>query len=471
MDYDALLKRNLLPGKKFDSLFPPSTCKVEFLGTGLTDFTIDQMEDWVLDNYQEAKKVAKELQQSSLSETCKKIHWFLFNHFQYNADLADQYLRAPACAWHSRHEGMDCKSFSIVASCILLNLDVLHYIRKIKQLNENPNDYTHVYVIVPKDQVNGNLEKGYYTIDGTLANTAEPFFTEKSDLKMSLQHYGLKGTPNQGLGLSIGNLNLGNLFSNISCIGGSSLDGNALRVYIGNVETYYKDLFSDINDAVIANDMTNFSLYINEFFGNTKMLAVASQRNRNKGWNACTNRSIDEATKTYKFYENVVGAALNSWLSKYFNESTTGQAVQYTSAGAEAKYGFRHLNVSPAEVVNQPLKQYSFKGIDVPAFQITNYIAQLAQTYSSNKETTFNAVQFLQGLTTTIAAFSPTPSEGQTATGQGNYSSPNTDLQFSNQPQPTTQTAGFGMIGWIVLLGSVGYAFTQMKDNGTGAKK
>ena len=95
------------------------------------------------------------------------IQNFLYWHLQYALDGEKQLLRSPACSWVSRFQGIDCKSYSIFASTILLNAGISHYMRRIKQKG-NPDAFTHVYVVVPIDQQSYDLSKEYYTIDGTI---------------------------------------------------------------------------------------------------------------------------------------------------------------------------------------------------------------------------------------------------------------------------------------------------------------
>ncbi len=59
----------------------------------------------------------------------------------------------------------------------------------------NPDSFTHVYVIVPKNQETGSLLDGYFTIDGTRKNKSEGKFTLAKDIFMSqLPHLGLNGS-------------------------------------------------------------------------------------------------------------------------------------------------------------------------------------------------------------------------------------------------------------------------------------
>lgn len=193
-DISQALKRPLLYGTRFNELIAKPTGQSKQLDQGNTFYTVQVIKTWSQTFYKQVAKLAKVLQKDSLETTCINIHSFLYNHLQYQADGALQNLRSPANSWHNRKEGIDCKSYSIFASCILTNLGINHYIRQIKQAGFNPENFSHVYIVVPKDQTTANLENGYFTIDGTLKNTSEPNFIIKEDEFMSkLEHMGLNG--------------------------------------------------------------------------------------------------------------------------------------------------------------------------------------------------------------------------------------------------------------------------------------
>lgn len=191
MDIDSLLKRNLLSGQEYEPLFPRVNCDKSALGSGNTFDTVRLIKNTVVKYNYQTKKIAPLLQKSSLKETCDKIYWFLYNHIQYKADGLEQLLRSPACAFKQRVEGVDCKTYSIFASCILANLGLRHYIRQIKQPTFRPDLFTHVYVIVPLDQATGSLKNGYLIIDGTTSNNREPIFIMQHDTPVNLPHFGL----------------------------------------------------------------------------------------------------------------------------------------------------------------------------------------------------------------------------------------------------------------------------------------
>lgn len=191
MNIDNLLKRNLLGGQEYEPLFPAVSCDKVSLGNGNTFNTVRLIKSWVVKYNYQTKEVAKLLQQSSLKETCDKIYWFLYNHIQYRADGFEQNLRSPACAFKQRVEGVDCKTYSIFASCLLVNMGIKHFIRQIKQPSFKPELFTHVYVIVPLNQKTGDIKQGYFIIDGTTSNNREPIYIMAHDTEVSLPHFGL----------------------------------------------------------------------------------------------------------------------------------------------------------------------------------------------------------------------------------------------------------------------------------------
>lgn len=202
-EINSFLKRKIKSGKRYDFLIPKSSCNVSFLEEGDTEKAIKNMAFWSKKYQNHTKKLTPIFEKHSLEEMCEKLHKFLFEHFQYKIDSFDQNLRSPACAWASRKDGIDCKSYSIFASTVLLNLGVSHYLRRVKQA-ENEG-FTHVYVIVPKDQNQPkNLKKGYYVIDGTINQTKELPVYQTDDVYMEaeLPIYGLAGAREEKQGLS-----------------------------------------------------------------------------------------------------------------------------------------------------------------------------------------------------------------------------------------------------------------------------
>ena len=201
-EINLVLKRRIKSGDEFNHLIEkPKNQKVE-LQKGDTFYSVAMMKVWVEKFYKQVAKLSEILKGQTIKETCDKIHYFLYYDIQYQADGVTQNLRSPANSWFNRREGIDCKSYSIFASSVLMNLGIKHYIRQIKQPNFNPRQYTHVYVVVPVDQQSGKLDNGHSIIDATIASNNEPNYTSKKDVFMNqkLPHIGLNcPTPRKGL--------------------------------------------------------------------------------------------------------------------------------------------------------------------------------------------------------------------------------------------------------------------------------
>ena len=179
-------------------IFPKAACKRTNLGDGDTFFSVEQIVIAIDTYYTQCQKIAKLLKGNTLQATCKNIHQFLYHHFQYKADSEVQQLRSPACSWAQRFIGIDCKSYTILAGSIIKALGYNSYVRQIKQpYSTYPDQYTHVYLIVPISQKDNDLRKGYYVIDGTVPTTKEALYSEKADeIVTAMKHIGLNGVQN-----------------------------------------------------------------------------------------------------------------------------------------------------------------------------------------------------------------------------------------------------------------------------------
>lgn len=183
---------------------PFSDCSSVLLANGDTKTAIDNMAMWSNKYKHQTKILAeKKFKQFSFNNLSKELHSFLYHHFQYKLDGYEQKLRSPACSWSTRSEGIDCKSYSIFASTVLLNLGVSHYLRRI--IANQGEDYSHVYVIVPKNQKTKNVKDGYYTIDGTVKFTEEVNYYKKDDVFVTPRsNYTLNGAISGALANSAG---------------------------------------------------------------------------------------------------------------------------------------------------------------------------------------------------------------------------------------------------------------------------
>ena len=179
-------------------IFPKAACKRTNLGDGDTFFSVEQIVIAIDTYYTQCQKIAKLLKGNTLQATCKNIHQFLYHHFQYKADSEVQQLRSPACSWAQRFIGIDCKSYTILAGSIIKALGYNSYVRQIKQpYSTYPDQYTHVYLVVPTSQKDNDLRKGYYVIDGTVPTTKEALYSEKADeIVTAMKHIGLNGAQN-----------------------------------------------------------------------------------------------------------------------------------------------------------------------------------------------------------------------------------------------------------------------------------
>ena len=157
MDFDTHLNRIVLPGTQYNNLIPKTTCQSTPSTSGNTDVSIQLMAEVIQEYGFQTNALAKVLQQNTLQQTVLAIKNFAYNHFQYKADDELQQLRSLACSWYDRYNGIDCKSYSILVGSILGALNITYYICKIKQPAYMPNDFSHVYIIVPINQQNGGL--------------------------------------------------------------------------------------------------------------------------------------------------------------------------------------------------------------------------------------------------------------------------------------------------------------------------
>lgn len=133
--------------------------------------TLEFMAQWTKKYANQMSKIAPILKGATLGETCNNIYKFLYWHFQYALDGNVQDLHSPSSAWRNRQTGFDCKTYSILAGCILENLKIPYSFRMV-QLSEPI--WSHVYVVVP----NGN---NYFVIDATKHENTEVKFSKKYD--------------------------------------------------------------------------------------------------------------------------------------------------------------------------------------------------------------------------------------------------------------------------------------------------
>lgn len=192
---NTMLKRQISDGESFNNLIEKPKAEFKQLKKGNTFYSVQVMKLWVQKFYTQVAALSQVLKGETLEETCYNVHGFLVKYIQYEIDQETQRVRSPANSWQNREKGIDCKSFSVFASAVLTNLGIKHYIRQIKQLRIQPNRFSHVYIVVPRNQETANLNDGYFPIDGTVTDfDIKPKYTQKEDIIMDeLEHVGLNG--------------------------------------------------------------------------------------------------------------------------------------------------------------------------------------------------------------------------------------------------------------------------------------
>lgn len=450
------LQRNLKDGKKYNALIPKSACEKVYFGKGDTFYSVEKIKSQAIQHTNQVQKLAKvlknEVATNSLQSICLKIHWFLYNHIQYKADGEAQLLRSPACAWQSRYDGVDCKSYSVFASAILLQLGIKHYIRQIKQLNKTPDKFTHVYVVVPVNQNSGNLKDGYYTIDGTLQHTNEPYYLQEESTFMDLlPHYGLNGVGlsaeenNTILGIDFSSWNLGSL----SCIGGA-FDANTFNLHLTEVTNFYNNEIAKLNNATANGDLPAVQKAVNRIMQQALMNAHYSNLANGYWWSSpCTIESVKAFNQASNYFLTLFKKTLiNGWLSEYFNFNS------YQRPSSTLEFYTKNYYPNDQFVIAIPTTQYkdfSLKeGITaIKKYEFTPYVNNTVFTSA------FNPVKYIDSLPKTLVTF----------TGNSNdvYDSenPNNSNQYSQDP---TSKAGIGkVLGWGLTAGALVYLFSKLK--------
>lgn len=163
--------RSIYDGYSYDSFFPKNvkTTREIVKRNNTTCDTIELMQKQVADWTNDTKIIAKILKTETLEETLHNIWDFVFFHFQYKQDheLFEE-VRRPARSWADRQSGVDCDCMSVFIASILKNLGIPCFFRRASY--NNASDYSHVYVIVPKNKnFNPKNKDTYYAIDAVVS--------------------------------------------------------------------------------------------------------------------------------------------------------------------------------------------------------------------------------------------------------------------------------------------------------------
>lgn len=502
VDFDNALYRPIANGKEFNKLIPkPNGNKTE-IGSGDTDFSIKKMKEMVQKYSSQMSSVASKIQTRSLTESIANVKDFIYNHFQYKADQEDQLLRSPSYAWHiDRYSGIDCKSYSILASCLLTEMGILHYIRKIKQPMFAPTEWTHVYVVVPVDQKTGDLQNGYYTVDGTLEEDYEPAFVDKIDLFMSLKHYSLNAPhtkKHQTLkgGVSLDDLfNAGSLLTNFNSIFSNFWQKLGCTTIFGlnnhmvnprdfdrvnpKIANYFETLLSTINENSHSGNLIELENNINQYLGMSNIAKQCYYFKTADGFDRCSRAGLYAFEQTCFIYQ-YIGQALKIWMNANYNVKIDTTATTYTKASLPLsifEYSDCDSNLT-AVVSDMTLTE---KGTEIKAFEITSYLKNNLPPFYSGGEVLnvdkypINATQFLNSLGKSIVSFDTANTQVNPSNNAGNPSNTgnNPSLNNDNVATPGTTTAGGGIGGLflgLTALGLIIYGVKNIKDKPASKK-
>jgi hypothetical protein len=174
---ESAIDRQISVGSEFDSYFGKTENKrIAQKGNLSTRQTVLKMIDLINSKNWQTEKIAKKLQGSDLTETCKNIWNFCFKYIKYQKDIEEE-LREPNATWRDgqilarqypnvvREDGVqygvDCDCYSIFIGSILSNLNILFNIKMTSYVNSLglDNGFQHVYIIVPLEN------NSYITID------------------------------------------------------------------------------------------------------------------------------------------------------------------------------------------------------------------------------------------------------------------------------------------------------------------
>jgi len=437
---DSLLKRHIDNPSPYEGLIPSADGKrVDFESPAQYSDTYDTlsfMARWAIAYHKQMERIAPRLLGRTAKETAANTFDFLYRNFQYSLDGTLQQLYNPASAWKNRFSGIDCKSYSILASAILLNLGIPHAFRMVKQpgarsVNEwliDPEAWTHVYVIVFSED-----GSSYYVIDATTHDNKEVNFTQKHDLIMkNLKHVGLSSPAPSGMGCNCGGchksgqlgVSLGDITSiigSLSCIGGSAYKDDYLKRNITLMNSKFAAIIAKINTAVSSQNMEGLGTAVCEYKVTANLMHTTYVKKKaSNDWNSCTKRNFDATIKAILFYKDTCGKALDAWLAEYFIKGSQTSSLSLTNEGWEDGWqqgtGFWGMKLQPWLTVTEPKFSWSIKNYvrQIQAFAISEYLVQIEKS-----GTAFNWGTFLQGLTTAALAFQGSGSGSGSGTGTG----------------------------------------------------
>ena len=182
--------RKIANGKEFDKLIPePSFSDKTLKKNGNVNDTVQFMLQIIDKCAWQVEKVATKLKGRSTKETCQNIYEFVFKYIKYGLEDGE-ILRSPRNLWYnaqimarqypndSRYNG-DCDCMSIFIGSCLKSLDIKFLLRISGYDPERPNNFGHVYLIVPDGKEKWVMDTVYYGF-----NLEKTFIKEKTyDMK------------------------------------------------------------------------------------------------------------------------------------------------------------------------------------------------------------------------------------------------------------------------------------------------
>lgn len=472
------LYRPLLSGSQFDSLFKTSHCKPKYLGTGNTKIVLGQMKKWAFKHQDQTEMLSEALLQNDLVSTVNNIQWFLFNHIQYSIDEKDQKLKSPGCAWATRQAGSDCKTYTIVGSCILLNLGIHHYLTRVK-LND-PDAFTHVYIKIPLNQDNPKLTKqskfleDYIIIDGTIQKNYEqqPLDNDNLYMEPDLPIYGLampqveqtmalgcgcnNATPTPALNGFLDDFSVGDIFGggwSPSCIGGT-LDRKDFNVVVDGMASGSDVLYQNFNNAVASGDLSAITQAVNKIFSETNAVRHKAARYKAYDWSSrCSRDASSDMLQVMDYYRDIVNNVFKPFIQKYFDYDVQIGMVynqEYSFPIRENGQGIYKPNFN-GDAMTEVYSNMQFKpnAESIPVFEIDQYVIDNVQSSS------FNFNQFLNSLSNTALQLIDPNSGGNTT--DPNNGSGNDNGGYTPPPPANTSVAGFGKVAGYAALAWLGY--------------
>ena len=154
-----------------DLKIDPCQNRMVSVGKGNVDDIMAEILSHLARTKHQTKAFAQHLRRASDRDTLKAVWKFTKENVRYVRDKGNhEIINSPACTWHRREIGSDCKSFTAFIASILYHLGIPYKIRLIWQDRRKPG-LAHVYPValiegreVPVDAVHNRFgsEVEYY---------------------------------------------------------------------------------------------------------------------------------------------------------------------------------------------------------------------------------------------------------------------------------------------------------------------